>query len=230
MSKRNGFASPSARGQEVEPASQRRPLGQILPDPQFTLLTAGGELVTVELAERRIQALSNSGCLLSSCFGLGQVVAGEERLRRCLVLTELGAELLSQYCGAEHSAASLVGAVRLTGALTLLAERPVWKPRQGELWWCGELVKQYRHDAADQRCVLDAFQAQSWATRIDDPLPVECGRNRKVHLHETIKSLNRGQKPRCIRFHGDGTTTGLRWEGLISEASNKTPNMPPKVF
>jgi hypothetical protein len=95
-----------------------------------------------------------------------------------------------------------------------MADRPLWKAKQGELWWRGELVKRFRHDAADQRCVLNAFQDNAWENRIDDPLPVRWGRSRKKHLHETIKSLNRGQKLRRIRFRGDGTASGIRWEGV----------------
>jgi hypothetical protein len=56
----------------------------------------------------------------------------------------------------------------------------------------------------------------AWENRIDDPLPVRWGRSRKKHLHETIKNLNRGQKPWRIRFRGDGTASGLRWKRVIA--------------
>src|SRR5207253_1909104 len=36
----------------------------------------------------------------------------------------------------------------------------------GELSWLGTVVECLRHDAANQRCILAAFEEQSWAQRI----------------------------------------------------------------
>ncbi len=95
------------------------------------------------------------------------------------------------------------------------AERPVWDDAARELSWHCRLVKRFRHDAANQRLILTAFQELDWAPRIDDPLPREAGVNAKVRLRETVKSLQRGQKPLVLCFHADGTGCGLRWEAII---------------
>ena len=85
-----------------------------------------------------------------------------------------------------------------------MAERPIWNSPAGTLWFQGRLVKRFRNDAALQRCVLDALQATAWTGCPDNPLPACNGINRKRQLKHTIKDLNRGQHPRCIRFRGDG--------------------------
>jgi hypothetical protein len=172
----------------------------------------------VELTCRQVETLLVMGCLEAAAVadpGEGNGQGGKATLR-CVVLTDLGATVLERY---RHRSGSGVDVwevrTRVAAALGRMADRPLWKANQGELWWRGELVKRFRHDAADQRRVLDAFQDNAWDNRIDDPLPVRWGRSRKKHLHETIKSLNRGQKLRRIRFRGDGTASGIRWERVI---------------
>jgi hypothetical protein len=176
----------------------------------------------VELTGRQVETLLAMGCLEAAAVAAGNghgrngaATVGSKARGQCLVLTDLGAAVLERYLprnGAGEDAREV--GTRVAAALGRMAERPLWKANQGELWWRGELVKRFRHDAADQRCVLDAFQDSAWDNRIDDPLPVRCGRSRKKRLHETIKSLNRGQKLRRIRFRGDGTASGCRWEGV----------------
>lgn len=58
------------------------------------------------------------------------------------------------------------------------------------------------------------------APRIDDPLPPVFDIEPKRRLHDTIKSLNRHQKNRLIRFKGDGTGQGIRWE-LVTAATGR---------
>lgn len=60
--------------------------------------------------------------------------------------------------------------------------------------------------------LLTAFEEMEWQTCIDDPLPPSQNQDSKLRLHETIKSLNKRQLVRAIRFRGDGTGTGVRWE------------------
>ena len=90
--------------------------------------------------------------------------------------------------------------------------RPSWRAALGELWWGGVCVKQLRHEAANQRGVLAAFEAAGWPSRLPDPLPPEPGVNAKTRLRETVKSLNCGQ--RRVRFRMDGTGLALRWEAI----------------
>jgi hypothetical protein len=91
-------------------------------------------------------------------------------------------------------------------------------------------VKQFRSDAADQRCVLDGFQAQGWPPRIADPRPRRPGRNRKKHLRQTGDALKRCQKPLRIRFHGDRTAMGVRWEEILGWSMDRYGNATAMDF
>ena len=51
------------------------------------------------------------------------------------------------------------------------------------------------------------------------PLPPQVGQDPKRRLHDTINSLNRKQKARLIRFQGDGSGEGVRWEFLSEEGN-----------
>ena len=57
-----------------------------------------------------------------------------------------------------------------------------------------------------------AFEEDGWPSRIDDALPPVVGLVTKRRLRDTIKSLNRRQKNRLIRFKGDGTGEGVCWQ------------------
>jgi hypothetical protein len=84
-------------------------------------------------------------------------------------------------------------------------ERPVWDGKAGELWWDGVLVKRFRHDAANQRLVLDAFAAAQWVHHIDNLFRKQRTMTPKRCLHWTIESLNRGQTDVVrLRFRSDG--------------------------
>jgi hypothetical protein len=63
-----------------------------------------------------------------------------------------------------------------------------------------------------QEAILMAFEEEKWPPRIDDPLPGNADLLPKRRLHDTIKSLNRNQKNCLVRFMGDGTGEGVRWE------------------
>jgi len=99
--------------------------------------------------------------------------------------------------------------------LVVSTERPNWNAKDRELWWQLHLVKRFRHDAANQRLILTAFEEEGWPLRIDDPLPRHVGAKRKSRLHEAIRGLQDGQNPLVLAFHADGTTEGLRWEAII---------------
>jgi hypothetical protein len=85
-------------------------------------------------------------------------------------------------------------------------------------------VKEFRQPAPNQTRLLDVFQEQGWATaHIDDPLPghrEETEEDAKRRLQETIKNLNRGLLPGTIRFRGDGTGQGIRWQYDRRRAGN----------
>lgn len=80
----------------------------------------------------------------------------------------------------------------------------------------GSLIKQFIWPAENQELILAAFEEQGWPTRIDDPLPLRDGVCPKRRLHDTIKCLNRKRIVAHIRFAGDGTGQGVRWESTHS--------------
>jgi hypothetical protein len=90
--------------------------------------------------------------------------------------------------------------------------RPNWDRDRRELRLGGELVKVFKLPSPMQEAILAAFEEEGWPPRIDDPLPVHPELMPKRRLHDTVKSLNRNQKNSLIRFMGDGTGEGIRWE------------------
>jgi len=98
--------------------------------------------------------------------------------------------------------------------------RPRWDPERQELRVGDKIVKQFKVPAANQERILAAFEEESWPIRIDDPLPPATEQDPKRRLHDTINSLNRNQKCHGLRFLGDGTGQGVRWE-LVEEALSR---------
>jgi hypothetical protein len=105
---------------------------------------------------------------------------------------------------------------------------PWWDGEDRRLWLGGILLKEFRQPAPNQQILLDVFQEYGWArVHIDDPLPLtegELEEDAKRRLHDTIKNLNRGLPAGTIRFRGDGTGQGLRWEyDRLPEAKGSPP-------
>lgn len=93
---------------------------------------------------------------------------------------------------------------------------PTWDRYRQELRVGDVVVKQFKVPAPNQELVLAAFQEEGWPVHIDDPLPPRGEQDTKRRLHETITSLNRNQRARLVRFMGDGTGQGIRWELIIA--------------
>jgi hypothetical protein len=89
---------------------------------------------------------------------------------------------------------------------------PRWDAEMRELRVGDWVVKRFRRPAPDQEVVLTVLEEQGWAKHVEDPLSPQHGQDPKQRFHDTLKRLNKGQKPRLIRFMGDGQGTGLRWE------------------
>ena len=89
---------------------------------------------------------------------------------------------------------------------------PEWDRDRRQLRLAGEVVKNFKLPSPNQEAILSAFAEEGWPTRIDDPLPPVSHMNRKRRLLDTIKSLNRHQKVRSLRFMGDGRGEGVVWE------------------
>ena len=149
--------------------------------------------------------------------------------RTCFVLTETG----------EQFARTLAGdsvVIPMTAAPDLppgfLAKKsglshdsapnvtPTWDRDRQQLRVGRIIVKEFKVPAPNQEAILSAFQEENWAPRIDDPLPPLADVEPKRRLHDTISSLNRNQREPLIRFLGDGSGQGARWEFTRQFASN----------
>jgi hypothetical protein len=77
--------------------------------------------------------------------------------------------------------------------------------------WGRHILKCFRQPSANQELILSAAEELTWPFWFDDPLPGGSG-NPKGRLHDTIKDLNRRQKPYLVHFKGDGSGTRVGWE------------------
>lgn len=95
---------------------------------------------------------------------------------------------------------------------------PIWDKTTGDLLLGDEVARKVAAQAKNVRAVLDAFQAQNWPPRIDDPIgkidPAKAEEPQRManmtRLNETVKSLNKDFQG--MRFHADGTGTRITWE------------------
>ncbi|MCR4410894.1 MAG: hypothetical protein NUV77_00550 [Thermoguttaceae bacterium] len=130
----------------------------------------------------------------------------------CFVLTEAGVAFVRGENLACQAAADASSPQELPAAHHQNGCRPVWDRDRQELRVGRVVVKQFKVPAANQERVLAAFEEEGWPIHIDDPLPPSPDQDPKRRLHDTINSLNRNQKCPLIRFVGDGTGQGVRWE------------------
>src|SRR5262249_10862733 len=93
-----------------------------------------------------------------------------------------------------------------------LALRPRWDSTRRELSLDGRVVKRYRVPAQNQETILGAFEEEGWPEHIDDPLPVRGDIDPRTRLHDVINRLNSRQRNPLLRFHGNGTGTGVLWK------------------
>jgi hypothetical protein len=132
----------------------------------------------------------------------------------CFVLTARGVEV-AQRCGDRRSPAGEAAGDHAGGgdnASAVPHVKPCWDTDRRELRVGNEVVKHFRVPAKNQEIVLAAFHEDGWPPRIDDPLPPNSECPPKQRLHDTINSLNRKQLRPLIRFLGDGSGEGVRWE------------------
>lgn len=146
--------------------------------------------------------------------------------RSCFVLTEAGLllpHLQVKTAGADgqvvvQPAASLT--THSNGRSTPAPLLPHWDRDRRELWLGKKLVKQFRLPSRNQETILAAFEEEGWPSSIDDPLPPQPEQDAKRRLHETIRSLNRHQKHRLLRFQGDGTGQRVMWERFLRQSQS----------
>jgi hypothetical protein len=165
------------------------------------------EMTTVEDASRRFRRIVSLKLTSSSCF----------------VLTAAGVSFAQTVCRstAISAATASVSASEQSLPVESRPDRsppnhvpnvPKWDPDRRELRLGHQVVKQFRAPAMNQQTILAAFEEENWPPRIDDPLPPDPELEPKRRLHATINSLNGRQKNALIRFVGDGTGEGIRWE------------------
>jgi hypothetical protein len=129
--------------------------------------------------------------------------------RSCFVLTEAGIAFAHQGTSALCLESPLPLATE-NGAP--LATVPIWDPDRQELRLGRDLVKCFKTPAPNQELILAAFQEEGWPVHIYDPLPPHPDQDSRRRLHDTINSLNRNQKKALVRFMGDGSGQGVRWD------------------
>jgi hypothetical protein len=207
----------------------------------------------VELPTLRPLGLTNSDCrwLVGRGWvecGFELTLAGDERRsfrrstnlklskRTCLVLTEAGVVAagghLPDAACLERGQAAIASnswathrpisfpAIIAAGAAE---PRPIWDRDRQQLRVGKVIVKQFKVPAANQESVLAAFQEENWPPRIDDPLSPQGDQDPKRRLHDTINSLNRNQKHPLVRFLGDGSGQGVRWEFVSNGREASSP-------
>jgi hypothetical protein len=132
--------------------------------------------------------------------------------RTRFVLTSAGVAMAKSTLGRHEpsSADTLFAAAQIAPRVI-----PQWNRDCHELRVIGRLVKQFKLPSPNQEKILMALEEEGWPPRIDDPLPPARKIDAKQRLHDTIKNLNRNQKQRLIRFMGDGTGQGVRWEFIV---------------
>jgi hypothetical protein len=81
----------------------------------------------------------------------------------------------------------------------------------------GQIVKRFGRSSPNQERILQAFEEEGWACRIDDPLPPEGDIVPKIRLRDAIRWLNKGHDCRAIHFFGDGTGRGIRWKPAATD-------------
>jgi hypothetical protein len=152
--------------------------------------------------------------------------------RTCVVLTTTGAAFAGAFLN--HSIGSpqrsLVGPTSsIAGGETRVLEnqpadavnlnrsryfacKPCWHRARRELLLDRIVVKRFRVPAQNQEVILSAFEEDGWPAQIDDPLPIKGGVDPHVRLHDAVNRLNRAQTNPLLRFHGNGTGTGISWK------------------
>jgi hypothetical protein len=129
-------------------------------------------------------------------------------------------ELAVRGLGTEKHEILRVEKVEVVHSQPIIRTVPLWDRDRHELRLGTELIKQFKLPSPNQETILSVFHEENWPARIDDPLPPSKRINTKQRLHDTIKSLNRNQRTRLLRFLGDGTGEGVRWELIVEQTAS----------
>jgi hypothetical protein len=127
------------------------------------------------------------------------------------LLTEAGLAFIQQQLQLLRSVA-----VRLSVPTAPTPALPRWDAKHRLLWLGTRLLKKFRRDAVNQMLILGVFEEEHWPLQsivpslepqLDGDIASAQGR-----LQDTLKNLNRDLPPGTIRFVGDGSGQGIRWE------------------
>jgi hypothetical protein len=152
-------------------------------------------------AERSFRELVPTAFPEETCFVLSP--AGASNLKKVVHASQKVTAPIESQPTVATSSGQLPPDSRLT---------PEWDPARRELRYWGQVIKRYRVPAQNQELVLTAFQESGWPECIDDPLPPVPDQDSKERLQATIKSLNRNQLSRAVKFHGNGNGQQVYWQ------------------
>lgn len=141
----------------------------------------------------------------------------------CVVLTPNGVMAAREFCDGSSSVLDnrpANGHCRVVNADDVVLQ-PKWDDQRRQLRVAADVVKEFKLPSPNQETVLMAFEEEGWPPRIDDPLPPLAQLDPRRRLHDTIKALNRKQKRALVRFMGDGSGEGIRWEFVNGEPATR---------
>jgi hypothetical protein len=206
--------------------STLRPLGLTNSDCRWLvgkgLVEAGFELTLAGDERRSFRQCTNLKLSKRTCLVLtaaGVVAAGGQAPVESL--RERVSSVVHSPEGPGHRPVSFP---EIIAAIGVSEPKPTWDRDRQQLRLGNVIVKQFKVPAANQEAILAAFEEEDWPVRIDDPLPPKSEQDPKRRLHDTINSLNRNQKRPLLRFVGDGSGQGVRWEFVSS--STEADNLP----
>jgi hypothetical protein len=142
----------------------------------------------------------------------------------CLVLSLNGVAAARDVCGGEAVIEMVSSNIahRKGVVVNHIPHQPRWDCQRRQLKVGADIVKEFKLPSPNQETVLMAFEEEGWPPRIDDPLSPLPQLDPRRRLHDTIKALNRKQKRELIRFMGDGSGEGIRWELTDKAAANSS--------
>jgi hypothetical protein len=143
----------------------------------------------------------------------------------CVVLTRSGLAAARELCGGDAVIALDKPPAECRIAAPPAPTSPKWDDQRRQLRVGSDVVKEFKLPSPNQETVLMAFEEEGWPPRIDDPLPPLPQLDPRRRLHDTIKALNRKQKQLLVRFMGDGSGEGIRWEFVGEQIRSAGPSI-----
>jgi hypothetical protein len=128
---------------------------------------------------------------------------GDERT--CLVLTPAGVDRALHFAGLVAQAGP---------KKRQAAPKPEWVEYDFQLWFHGQLLRQFGREAPNPIRLLTAFQTQRWVPRILNPMLGDVDYPAADQLLQTVKNLNDTLRLPLLEFEADRSRQGVRWYDL----------------